>query len=258
VTLLVFGRIDTALAESELVLDPPSDSERIAATTFDEAGREVGRSFFEVDTSDSGIHHMTIELAMTEGGLNRSEATLETVRSVVTGENKWRLREQRSQATRADGVALDLLVIDHRKRRASCYSSTEENPAGRHTELPENDRVVNVPLQLLFKPLALDEVEQVRFQLVLCRSGPVLQDMVAVRGPRSERAGKDVIEVRYGPDFGDAIAFFASRLLPRFSFWFEADSGGYLGHRMPLYRKGPNVLLVRLGMEPPDLGIAKR
>jgi hypothetical protein len=201
---------------------------------------------------------MKIELAMTEGGHNRSEATLETVRNVATGESRWRLREQRSQATRADGIALDLLVIDHLERRASCYPSTEENPVGRHTELPENDRVVNVPLQLLFAPLARDEVKTVRFQLVLCRSGPVLQDMVAVRGPRSQRDGKDVVEVRYGPDFGDTIAFFASRLLPRFSFWFEADSGSYLGHRMPLYRKGPNVLLVRQGMEPLDLGISKR
>jgi hypothetical protein len=258
VTVIVGGRLDSAFAESELNLVPPSDSEKIAATTYDDAGREVGRSFFEVQTSDTGIHHMTIELAVTKGGLNRSEATLETVRNVATGESRWRLREQRSQATRADGVALDLLVIDHRERRASCYSSTEENPEGRHTDLPENDRVVNVPLQLLFGPLARDEVETVRFQLVLCRSGPVLQDMVAVRGPRSQRDGRDVIEVRYGPDFGDTIAFFASRLLPRFSFWFEADSGGYLGHRMPLYRKGPNVLLVRQGMQPPDLGIAQR
>jgi hypothetical protein len=255
---MILGPSGPAFAESEFNLDPPSDSKRIDATTFDAAGREVGRSFFEVKTSEAGLHQMKIELAMTEGGLNRSEATLETVRNVATGESRWRLREQRSQATRADGVALDLLVIDHRERRASCYASTEMNPVGRHTDLPENDRVVNVPLQLLLMPLARGDVETIRFQLVLCRSGPVLQDMVAVRGPLSQHNGRDVVEIRYGPDFGDTIAFFASRLLPRFSFWFEAESGRYLGHRMPLYRKGPNVLLIREGMEPTDLGVETR
>jgi hypothetical protein len=129
---------------------------------------------------------------------------------------------------------------------------------GEHIDLPDDDRVVNVPLQLLFQPLARGEVENVRFQLVLCRSGPVVQDMVAVRGPRSRQHDRNVIEIRFGPDFGDAIAWFASRLLPRFSFWFDERGGHYLGHRMPLHRKGPRILLVRNGLLPPDLGLASQ
>ena len=79
--------------------------------------------------------------------------------------------------------------------------------------------------------------------------------MIAVRGPTREREGRRVIEIEYGPDFGRTIAFLASRLLPSFSFWFDAADGTYLGHRMPLYREGPNVTLVRQGLTPDAIGI---
>jgi hypothetical protein len=65
-----------------------------------------------------------------------------------------------------------------------------------------------------------------------------------------------VIEIRFGPDFGETVAWFASRLLPSFSFWFDESEGDYLGHKMPLHRKGPTILLVRQGLLPPDLGLA--
>jgi hypothetical protein len=255
-----------AVAESEIWLEPPTEPEGIVATTFDAEGRDIGRSFFAVESEDGGTHRMKIELAVTGGGMNRSEAMLTSVRDSATGDARWRLTRQVSQATRNDGVALDRLVIDHVAGRASCYASKKGKSVGesggedggRHVELAAKDRVVNVPLQLLFRPLAKGEVDRIRFDLALCRSQPVIQSMVAVRGPRTREGKQEIIEVRYGPDFGDTVAFFASRLLPRFSFWFEPNEGSYLGHRMPLYRKGPNVLLMRTGMEPPDLGIAMR
>lgn len=252
------GAPELAEAESAIVLETPTDVQRINATTFDERGREIGRSFFELEKLTTDTKRMTIELVAEDGGSNRSEATLESAPDGTRGIEGLRLRTQRSQATRADGVALDLLVIDHVARRVSCYSDANDPASGRHVDLPASDRVVNVPLQLLLQPLARGEVDRIRFQLALCRSKPHLQDMVALRGPRAKRHGRDVIEVRYGPDFGDTVAFLASRLLPRFSFWFEPEDGGYLGHRMPLYRRGPNVLLLRQGMEPVDLGIAMR
>jgi hypothetical protein len=79
--------------------------------------------------------------------------------------------------------------------------------------------------------------------------------MIAVPGPRFEREGREIVEIRYGPDLGSAVAFFASRLLPSFSFWFDAKDGAYLGHRMPLHRQGPEVVLVRSGLTPRDLGV---
>lgn len=106
---------------------------------------------------------------------------------------------------------------------------------------------MNVPMQLLFQPLVAGEVDEVRFQIVLCTGGPRLQNMIAVRGPRFTRDGREVQEIRYGPDLGKTVAFFASRLLPSFSFWFDARDGAYLGHRMPLHGNGPEVVLVRPG-----------
>jgi hypothetical protein len=78
--------------------------------------------------------------------------------------------------------------------------------------------------------------------------------MIAVRGSTLEREGRRIVEVEYGPDFGATVAWLASRLLPSFSFWFDADDGSYLGHRMPLHRKGPEVTLVRQGLTPAEIG----
>jgi hypothetical protein len=163
------------------------------------------------------------------------------------------LVEEQSQATRADGVSLDFLVIDHANGRVSCYPPDRDLTKGKHIDLPEDDRVVNVPMQLLFLPLVSGEVKTVRFQIALCRDGPVLYKMVAVRGPESLHDGREVVEIRYGPDLGNAFAWLASRVLPKFSFWFDARDKSYLGHRMPLHRKGPEILLVRQGLTPLDI-----
>ena len=146
-------------------------------------------------------------------------------------------------------------MIDHVAGRASCIPADGDPAKARHVDLPDQDRVVNVPMQLLFQPLVKGAVDEVRFQIVLCTGGPRLQDMIAVRGPRIRRGGREIVEIRYGPDFGSTVAFFASRVLPSFSFWFDAKDGAYLGHRMPLHTKGPEVLLVRSGLTPKDLGL---
>ena len=39
--------------------------------------------------------------------------------------------------------------------------------------------------------------------------------------------------------------------IPQLSFWFDANGNGtYLAHRMPLFTKGPEVTIVRDGIEP--------
>ena len=256
------------VAESTIVLETPGEFEQIRATTFDEKGRAIGTSSFEVTKDETGVRHMMVTMAIEGGGSNVSEAILAPIAGAIAGSHgggqtvlqagprrAFRLLEERSQATRADGVSLDFLVIDHTKGRVSCYPPDRDLTKGRHIDLPEDDRVVNVPMQLLFLPLVSGEVKTLRFQIALCRNGPVLYKMVAVRGPRSHRAGRDVVEIRYGPDLGDAMAWLASRFLPRFSFWFDASDGGYLGHRMPLHRKGPEILLVRQGLTPHDIGL---
>jgi hypothetical protein len=248
------------MAESQLLLsllDGPPD---ITATTFDRDGRAVGQSRFQIERLAEGLRKMKVSLGIDAGGQNLSEVTLAPIAgadpaSPEDAPGALRIVEERSQSTRADGTRLDLLVIDHVAGRASC-TPDEGGPSGvRYVDLPDKDRVVNVPMQLLFQPLVKGVVDEVRFQIVLCTGGPKLQDMIAVRGPRHTREGREVLEVRYGPDFGGAIAFVASRLLPSFSFWFDAKDGAYLGHRMPLHSKGPEVLLVRSGLTPTALGI---
>jgi len=258
----------TTAAESTVILEESNELGDIGATTFDKKGQAVGESSFAVVTEENGLQHMTVRMEIEGGGSNVSEAILAPIAGALAGSSNdvealrpvgpkrsFRILEQRSQAKRADGVALELLVIDHRQGRVSCYPPDGDLTRGRHLDLPEDDRVVNVPMQLLFVPLVSGEVEDVRFQIALCRDGPVLHKMIAVRGPRSMHDGREVLEIRYGPDLGSAVSWLASRLLPKFSFWFDASDGGYLGHRMPLHRKGPEVLLVRQGLSPVDIGL---
>lgn len=249
----------SAAAESQIRLPGLDGPSGLAATTF-ERGRAVGRSRFEIEALGEGLRKMRVELGIDSGARMVSEVTLAPVSSGRPGEigraaGVLRILEERSQSTRADGKRLDLLVVDHVAGRARCIPDAGGEAKARHLDLPDRERVVNVPMQLLFQPLVRGEVDEVRFQIVLCTDGPKLQDMIAVRGPRIEREGREIIEVRYGPDFGGTVAFFASRLLPSFSFWFDARDGSYLGHRMPLHNKGPEVVLVRSGLTPKDLGV---
>ncbi len=256
----------TSQAESTLLLLAPRALETIGATTFDELGNAVGQSFLEFSTDEDGIRRMTVSMAIEGGGANISEAILTPISTVPVsagatpadtdaGDVALRLIEERSQATNADGVSFPLLVIDHQSGRVSCYPANETPSAAQHVDIPAEDRVVNVPMQLLFMPLVRKEIDSLRFQIAVCAPGPVLHHMIAVRAPTILREGREVIEIEYGPDFGTAVAWLASRLLPSFSFWFDAEDGDYLGHRMPLHRKGPEVLLVRNGLTPTDIGV---
>jgi hypothetical protein len=258
-------------AESSVLLASPQLVQSIAATTFDKHGTAVGQSSFELETEEDGNQLMRVTLAIEGGGTNVSQAILSPVRSARADKEAeaaetrsphpygpaggLRLVEERSQSTRADGVSLPLLVIDHKKGRVSCYPSDRERSEGQHVDIPEEDRVVNVPMQLLFLPLVRGETDATHFQIATCADGPVLHSMIAVAGPTIERDGRKIVEIKYGPDLGKTVAWFASRLLPSFSFWFDADDGAYLGHRMPLHRKGPEILLVRQGLTPPDIGV---
>ncbi len=242
-----------ASAESMIHLPRLEEAPRVAATTFDPGGNAVGRSSITLEKLAAGLQKMTVQMGIDTGARNVSEVTLAPTRSGAAG--ALQIVEERSQSTRADGTRLDLLVVDHVAGRASCIPDAGGAAKARHVDLPDPDRVVNVPMQLLFQPLVTGEVEEVRFQIVLCTGGPRVQDMIAVRGPRLQREGREIIEIRYGPDFGETVAFFASRLLPSLSFWFDGKDGRYLGHRMPLHLKGPDIVLVRSGLTPRDLGV---
>jgi hypothetical protein len=195
--------------------------------------------------------------AAERGAASRTETSKENIeanlgRGPMRG---LRLLEQRSQATRADGNTLELLIIDHAAGHITCVPDGADPSEGERLDLPRSDRVVNVPMQLFFLPLVRGETDELRFQIAMCKDGPAFYEMIAVRGPRKVLGEREVLEIRYGPDFGKTIAFLASRLMPKFSFWFDAKTGGYLGHRMPLHRDGPEITLVRAGITPPAIGL---
>lgn len=253
-----------ASAESGVLLQATDPSQVIRAVTFDEEGQPVGESSFELEERADGSKRMRVHMDVEGGGQNVSEAIFAPATSGVAGTRgpgpTMRLLEERSQATSADGKTFPLLVIDHEAKRVSCYPAdqggAQETPgAAKHVEIPQDDRVVNVPMQLLFLPLVRGEIDSLRFQIATCKDGPVLYSMIAVRGNTLERDGRRIIEIEYGPDLGATVAWFASRLLPSFSFWFDEKNGTYLGHRMPLHREGPEITLVRQGLTPNEIGI---
>lgn len=260
-TIVTVGIASSARGESSVRLASESALEPIGATTFDRDGRAIGRSSFEIETTAEGAQIMRVTMGTDDGGRTISEATLAPLAGALAGAegragSGLRIVEERSQSTTADGRTFPLLVVDHQAGRVSCYEGKTTSSRGRHTAIPEDDRVVNVPMQLLFIPLVRGEVDELRFQIATCGDGrPVLHDMLAVRGSTRERGGRRVVQIEYGPDFGKAIGWLASRLLPSFSFWFDAEDGTYLGHRMPLHREGPEITMVRRGLTPPEIGI---
>lgn len=276
----------TVSAESGVMLKIPSIMANIGATTFDTEGQAVGKSSLEIERREDGSKKLRISMHVTGGGSNISQATLSPVSvesqggtaSALVGDGAlvanaarptsdasaprstaqvFRVTEERSQSRSAEGHAFPLLVIDHEQKRVSCYPDGESDPGmqPQHVSIPDGDRVVNVPMQLLFQPLVEGEVDSVRFKIATCADGPVLHEMIAVRAGTTLRNGRRIVEIEYGPDFGKTVAWLASRLLPSFSFWFDAQDGSYLGHRMPLHRKGPEITLVRQGLTPVQLGI---
>ena len=194
------------------------------------------------------------------GGSTVSHATLAPIASqlgatVGDGRVALQLIEERSLSTNAAGENFPLLIVDHAAKRVSCYPEGDATRPGRHLDLPDGDRLVNVPMQLLFLPLARGEIDFLRFEIATCGDGPAVHHMLAERGVPIERDGRRIVEIEYGPDVGKAVAWLAGGLLPSFSFWFDAHDGTYLGHRMPIHRKGPEVTLVRQGLTPPEIGI---
>lgn len=273
-------------AESGVMLKIPSIMENIGATTFDADGQAVGKSRLEIERRQDGSKKIRISMNIAGGGSNISQATLSPVSTELQGETAdalvgdgarvsnaarphfdasvprpnaqvFRVTEERSQSWSAEGRTFPLLVIDHEQKRVSCYPDGESDPEMhvQHVSIPDGDRVVNVPMQLLFQPLVEGKVDSVRFKIATCADGPVLHEMIAVRAGTTLRDGRRIVEIEYGPDFGATVAWLASRLLPSFSFWFDAQDGSYLGHRMPLHRKGPEITLVRQGLTPIQLGI---
>ncbi len=163
--------------------------------------------------------------------------------------------EQRSESRDASGRSLGVLHVDHEAGVGHCHPGHGDAAHPKTIALPEQERIANVALNLLFSPIALGVENTTDFQVFVCIGGPRVIEFSAAREPRVDDAADRIIEIRYKPDLGRAIDWIAGEWLPHYSFWLDGN-GNYLAHRVPLYSRGPEVLVVRDGISPRTLTAA--
>ncbi len=237
----------SASAESAFILAWPASVGRVPAATYDDHGAPLGDANLVIERIGSGIRFLSQSGEM-HGAHTVAMAELVPVQAGAG----LRLVREESHSFDPQGRSLGVLSIDHVAQRARC--SSENGTLTSELELPAADRVVNVPLNLLFLPLVRGEARQLSFQFFLCRNGARLLDFQAWVAEHTENVRTGPVEIRYAPDFG-LLSPFARQLVPRLSFWFDPRAPhGWIAHRLPLYAGGPEVLVVREGISTATLG----
>jgi len=236
-----------AHAESALRLAYPEVFGSVPAATYDTSRIRVGAAHLVLEKLDDEGVRIFAESGFDGGARNVATALLEP-----SGDHhSLQPVLQESRTFRGDGSLRGTLSIDHRTRVATCGRSNGDALAVEHIALPASDRVANVALTLLFEPLVRGVTPSMAFQIFLCEGGARLMDFEAhvehremgAHGPGS------LVEVRYRPDLGPIGTFVAEHLIPRLSFWFDPTaSTPWLAYRLPLYSKGPEVMVVRDGV----------
>jgi hypothetical protein len=239
-------------AESSLVLPFPERFEEIPATTYDQDTREtVGTGFMRFERRDDGIVRMEGSTGIEGGARTHVVAEL----AELPDGSGLRILRQESRSLDVAGRPMGVLEIDHLAGQGRCTGPSKNGsaPETRTVDLPEGDRLVNVPLNLLFQPIVRGEQEEMKFQLLLCGNGPRIVTAVA-RAAERRAAGRDgarLLRIEYELSLPKMLARMVERWLPHLSFWFDPDdAGAWIGHEMPLYSKGPTVLVVRRGISP--------
>ena len=252
ILLLVASPASPARGESTLSLSPPESFGEIAADTYDEDGRRVGSANLRIQRLSSGNVMMEVQTGI--DGSARSAASAELAPNGADG--TLRLVRERTQAVDETDTPMGVTTIDHTAGVAQCGKPEGSDDEPVQVELPSEDRVVNVPLNLLFQPLVRGETEIVDFQVLLCRArGARIVSAQAKVADASQEDGDRLVEIRYSLDFGPILSRLAAPFMPQLSFWFEGNSpGAWVGHRMPLFSKGPTVFVVRSGFSPNLLG----
>ncbi|MBW2421446.1 MAG: hypothetical protein JRH19_23095, partial [Deltaproteobacteria bacterium] len=243
------GSASVAGAGSRMTMPYPTFFGTIPAATYDVHGNRLGDAFLAIDLRDDGSVEMDVVSGIDGGAKNVVHAELEPVR--VGEETRLRIVRQRSQSFEPSGEPMVMLEVDHEKGVARCTPPGKDPESVPVVKLPKEDRVANVPLNLLFQPLARGERKRLKFQVFLCLGGPRLVNFIAKAAGEGKGKKSQVREIRYGPDFGKMFSWVVDTVTPELYFWFDAGGEGqYIGHRMPLYSKGPEVLIVRDGFPP--------
>ncbi len=236
-------------AESGLRLPYPRHFGAIPAATYDTDGKRVGAAELRIERVENGNVRVVSEIGFDDGARTAASALLAPIDS--GGARQLLTQESRSFDER--GAPLGVLRVDHRKRVASCHG-VNNNGSAENVELPDRDRVSNVPLSLLFLPLVQGHREAVQFQLFACRGSPRILDFEA-RVATGNGADPDLVKIRYGPDLGPVFSWIAKAVIPRLAFWYDRKSPpSWMASSGPLYAKGPVVVVIRAGVPASRLG----
>lgn len=231
-------------AESSFVLDSPPDFETLEGASFGEDGARNGSARVGVTPMTEGRVRLESFSKLDTGAQMHALADL----SPVAGGN-YRVSFQTTESRTSDGRSLGLLEIDHLAKRARC--TDRETNKTTELVLAPRDRVMNVPMHLFFLPLVRGERETLEFEILLCRPEPKLY---AFKAWVQSGGSKGVQEVRYAPDLG-MISILAQPMVPRLAFWFDQRSPHrWLAYRVPLYRGGPEITVVRDGTPHVSIG----
>ncbi len=236
---LGLGSTGPARADSAFLLPGPVELGSVAASTYDAGGHRLGPARLVAERVDARHLRVAFEAGGSSGP--RIEASALLVREGAA--DAVRVVRQRSESFDSEGHSLGRVEVDHVARRARCRAG--DGAVKSEIQLDAADRVMNVPMNLFFRPLLSGEEHRLAFQTFLCRGNARLLDFEAWLEPGGDPR---TLEVRYGPDFGFASGL-ARRLAPRLSFWFASDAPyAWRANRLPLYSGGPEVTVVRAGV----------
>jgi len=244
---LLLAGADSARAESALRLPYPDAFGTIPAATYDVNHHRIGSAHLAIENVDDARVRLVVESGIDGGARTVATAELES----VDDGRFLRLLKQESRSFDADGIPMGVLSIDHESGIATCDKPAGDSMKEERIELPPHDRVANVPLTLLFRPLVEGTADEVTFQLLLCRFGARLIDIDAHRVSRDgdDEAADPIVEVEYRPDLGRLVSLLADRWMPKLSMWFDRRAADpWIAYRIPLYSKGPEVFVIRDGV----------
>lgn len=240
-----------ASAGSELLLPVPNSFGTFPASTYDENGKRVGDAHLVIEELPNGNVRL-----FGESGIDGSARNIVTAEfEHANGGSALRLLRQTSRSWDAAGAALGKLSIDHQEEVGTCDPPQASGDPQKSMALPDHDRIANIPVNLLFLPLATGERDEVDFQVFLCSGKPRLVKAKATvaRRVKTQDGLRNIVEVRYDLDLGPMLSRLARPFIPKVAVWFDPkDPDAWLAHRMPLFAKGPTVMVVRTGI-PPEL-----
>ena len=238
-----------ASADSAFEFPMPEEFGTVAAGTYDGSGARLGNASFIAGLEEDGSVRLEATSAIEGSASTRFLVKLETLEN-----GKLRPIYEESRSIDIDGHPLGVMSIDHREGVVTCEPAAHDKDGHRRQmKLPDDDRVLNIPLHLLFQPLVRGEVEEISFKIVLCRPDPRIIDALAqvVEGKGAESG---IVEVQYTIDLGFWNRI-AAPFVPTLSMWFDSKApNGWIGHRVPLYTKGPTVSILREGIDPHQVG----